>query len=229
MKYILIIAAIVIIYIVAYLIHIRYVASHSPNPLIVQEDKTFGSGPILKYIAAGDSTAVGEGASKVENTYPYKIAESLAKNNTVQYKNVAVRGARTEDVLTGQVSQMIDYQPDIITISVGANDATHLKSEKQILTNYDGIIKELTAKTSARIYITNIANFTGAKLLPYPFIKLVEWRSSKINPHINAIGTDRVKIINIHDVPSDYSLDSFHPSDKGYNNWYNAFWNQMNK
>lgn len=178
---------------------------------------------------------MGQGASSVENTYTYRIAKSLSETNTVEYKNIAVRGAQTTDLLEQQLPQIIDFQPDIITISIGANDATHLISQAKIFENYQEIIRKLSTETTAKIYITNIANFNGASLLPYPFIKFIEWRSGKINPAINNLESERVKIINIHDFGWEnypdlsliYSSDHFHPNDIGYDNWYKAFWDKV--
>lgn len=236
MKFLFALATLIALYIAFSVGRIYYYANFSKNPSIQQKDEVFGSeqepkNPELRYIAAGDSTAAGEGASSVEKTYTYKIAQELAKERTVQYKNIAVRGAQTKDVLETQLAQIIEFAPNIVTISIGANDATHLVSEKNILKNYQAIIASLLENTEAQIYITNIANFDGARLLPIPFVQLIEHRSAKINPKIQALETERVKIINIHDFgwsnypdkQVTYSLDFFHPSDIGYENWTNAF------
>lgn len=210
---------------------IFYYTHYSKNPTIQQSTRTIGTGPPLRYIASGDSTAVGVGASSVENTYPYKITEKLGKTNSITYHNIALSGARTKNVIDSQLQPIIEFNPDIVTISIGANDATHLTDEQTIINNYKQIIQRLTNETSAKIYITNIANFNGARLLPLPFVKFIEWRSKQINPEIIALETDRVKIINIHDFGWNnypdkqvtYSFDHFHPSDIGYENWTNAF------
>jgi acyl-CoA thioesterase I len=235
LRYFLIILLLVTLYIAFYYARIFYYTHYSTNPEIVQLDSKMGQGEEIKYIAAGDSTAVGEGATTLEKTYPVKIAQYLAATNKVDYKNIGVRGAKTSDVITQQLDQIIKLSPNIITISIGANDATHLVSNDKVLSNYRYIIKELTEKTTAEIYITNIPNFTGATLLPHPFISLIEHRSEKLNLEISKFNSDRVHIINIHDYGWDrypdrqatYSLDHFHPSDLGYENWTNAFLDSM--
>lgn len=231
MKYIFYFLILVVIYALVSYGRILYYAKYSQNPKIEQKNLELGSGPALKYLALGDSTAVGEGASSVEKTYTYKIAEYLGQTFTVSYKNLGVRGAKTEDVLNSQLSAARQLQPDIVTISIGANDNTHLVSKNQIISNYKKIISYLMNETKAKIYITNIPNFTGASLLPWPYIRLLEWRSSSINKALLGMENDRVKIINIHDFGWNtfpdrsvtYSVDHFHPSDAGYENWTNAF------
>ncbi len=233
MRYVIFVAILVLVYVVCAYARIQYQYKHANNPSIKQTGSTLGAGPELRYIAAGDSTAVGEGASSVEQTYAYNIAKSLSSRYNVTYENIAKGGAKTEDVIATQLEKIIAFNPDVVTISVGANDATHLRSSQSILRNYKTIIDTLTEKTHAKIYITNIANFYGATLLPAWYIQLIEQRSAKLNPEILKLnnGNDRVHIIDIHDFgwsnypdrALTYSLDHFHPSDLGYQNWANAF------
>lgn len=231
MKYIGLIIIILILYAGFYLARIFYYSHYSPLPKIETRDTTIGKGPNLKYIAAGDSTAVGIGASSTEQTYAYKLAKQFSQNNRVEYKNIAVSGARTEDVINSQLSRIIEFQPDIVTISIGANDLTHLISSSIILENYKKIISEVQTQTKAKIYITNIPNFTGAKLLPFWYVSIIENKSKDLNKQLLALETEQIKIINIHDFGWDkfpdksitYSADNFHPNDIGYQNWADAF------
>ncbi len=229
-----IIIFLVILYFVFEFGKFAYRYSHLPAlPAIDQSGKTFGIGSAIRYIAAGDSTAVGMGASTTENTYPYKIAEDLAKTNTIIYKNIAVKGYKTKDVLESQVEQIIAFKPDIVTISMGGNDATHLVSKKEVLKNYKSIISKLKEATSAKIYIANVPNFNGASILPWFYIQLIEHRSKSQNREILALEDERIKIVNVHDFgwaespysdrAKTYSADHFHPNDLGYQNWTNAF------
>lgn len=237
-KIIMIIIVILILYLAYELGVFFYKYNHLPTlPAIDQADKTFGQGPMLRYIAAGDSTSVGVGASNTENSYAYKIARALAKNNTVEYKNIGVIGFKTADVLEKQVADIIKYNPNIVTISMSGNDVTHLVASKKVLENYKNIISKLEQETTAKIYITTIPNFNGASVLPWFYIKLIEFRSKSQNQTILGLADDRVKIVNIHDFGWDqppykdrsktYSADHFHPNDLGYQNWTNAFLDKM--
>jgi acyl-CoA thioesterase-1 len=231
---IMIIAAVVVLYLAYELSVFAYKYYHLPVlPSIDLSDETLGSGPALTYVAAGDSTGVGYGASSEKGTYTYKIAEFLAKDHSVEYKNVSVSGAETGDILKAQVPQIIALKPDVITISMGANDATHLVATKKILDNYKAIIGALERGTSAKIYITDIPNFTGATILPWFYDLFLEYRSGQINPRLLALADGRVKMVNIHDSgwstppyndrAATYAADHFHPNDLGYQNWANAF------
>jgi lysophospholipase L1-like esterase len=215
---------------------IKYV--QIPNlPAIDQTDKTLGQGQTLKLIVTGDSAGVGKGASKTENTFAYRIAQNLSETKRIEYRNIAVSGYKTADVINHQLSDIANYKPDIIVISISGNDATHLVSSNTILSNYRTIIKKLTNETTAKIYITNIPHFDDADVLPWFYRRLLEYRSDKINKQIVSLEESRVKIINIHDfgwenfsdLKKTYAADHFHPSDLGYENWANAFLDKIRK
>jgi len=212
-----------------------YKETHLPKlPTIDQTEKTFGTGPALKYVAAGDSTGVGYGASDVTKTYTYQVAQYLAKNHTVDFKNISVVGAKTADVPNSQVGKIIAENPDVVTISIGPNDATHLVSQKQILSNYKAVIQKLEQGTTAKIYITDIANFDDATILPWFYRDLLEYRSAQMNHKILALEDSRTKVVDIfnfgwqdYNRAQTYADDHFHPNDLGYQNWTNAFLSKL--
>jgi lysophospholipase L1-like esterase len=196
-----------------------------------------GKGAELRYIAAGDSTAVGLGASSVDQTYPYKLAQYFAKDKHVVYKNVAKSGAKTTDVINNQLDRIIAFNPDIITISIGANDQTHLRSNGSIFKNYQTVLNTLTEKTHAQIYFADIPNFNGASLLPWFYIQILEAKSKPLNKKLLELQSERTSLVSVHDFGWDkfpnrsvtYSSDHFHPGDIGYENWTQAFLSKIRK
>lgn len=239
MKIFYIFIILVLVYVIGSLIRIKYTLSTANLANIIQEDKTFdnsGSSRTLKYIAAGDSTAAGEGATSVEKTYTYRVAQELSNKNKVEYKNVGVRGAQTQDIIDSQLQKIVDYQPDIVTISIGANDITHLNSSDVVVNNFKAITKILQEKTNAQIYLTNIPILDQTTLLPLPYRKYLGYQTNKINPQILAMENERIHIVDIYtfgwdtypDVNVTFAKDGFHPSDEGYNNWTKAFLSRIN-
>src|SRR3954451_19239022 len=83
------------------------------------------SGPTLAYVVLGDSTAAGQGAT-YEDGIAVLTARELAKTRIVMLTNLAVSGAKTRDVLAVQLPAAERTRPDLVLISVGANDVTHL-------------------------------------------------------------------------------------------------------
>jgi acyl-CoA thioesterase I len=226
-----ILLGLLIVYVAFSYARFLYILKNNTLPTITQTDQTFGSGSPLVYVAAGDSTAVGVGASDITQTYTYKVAEHLGRHNRITYHNVAKSGARTDDVLSVQLEKIITANPDIVTLSIGANDVTHLKSNEAILENYRAIIAKLISETHARIYLANIPILKDAPLLPLPYRKIMEYKARTINRELAKLATERIRIVPIHDFGWDqfpdirvtFASDLFHPSDSGYENWTNAF------
>lgn len=221
----------VVVYLGATYIRFKYVLAKADLPIIVQTEQKFGSGPNLMYVSGGDSTAEGQGASVVEKTYTYRVAEYLSMKSMVEYKNVGKGGARTADFMEEQLPVILQSKPDIVTISIGANDLTRLKSNEYIVGNITKIVEELKEQTEADIYIANIPNFSWAKLLPGPYRMLLQYKAQAINTELAKLESERVKVIDIHnfgwdnypDVSVTNAADQFHPNDEGYDNWTRAF------
>lgn len=238
MKYVYIFLVVLLAYGVVSVLYFLYKKSHLAElPVIQQTEQTHGTGPVLRYVAAGDSTAVGQGASEVSTTYPYQVYDFLTRTHTVTYKNVAVSGAKTQDVIDTQLQQVLDFKPDVVTLSIGANDTTHLWSRAQTLQNIQTIIEAVRTRTAATIYVATIPNFKGGTLLPWYYIALLEYRSAWLNAQLKELESDRVHIVNVHDhlmpehsVRSEtFAADGFHPNDAGYANWASAFTNAISK
>jgi lysophospholipase L1-like esterase len=83
-------------------------------------------GPALRLALFGDSSAVGYGVDKVEDTPGAHLASGLAEgaDRRVHLRSLAVVGAQTRD-LAGQVDQALPDRPHVAIILIGANDVTH--------------------------------------------------------------------------------------------------------
>ena len=202
----------------------------SSAPEIQREVEVLGSGEEIKYIAAGDSLAFGTGASGPENTLAYKIAELLGTNKKVIYRNIAEEGAKTEDIITDQLEEMVSFDPDVILITVGGNDAMHLRQPEDVTANYKTIISTLEERTEGKIYISNIPNFKEADIFPIWYREIIDERYLDTNAEILKLENERVKIIDayttwddVKDSDSVFAIDNLHPNDYGYDFWVKAF------
>ncbi len=222
--------AAILIYIALVAGRVVYFSYFSGLPKIVQEDKVFGEGEELRLIMAGDSITQGIGASSVDNTYAYKLAEELGKDYRVVYRNVAEKGSETEDLVSEQLQEIIAFDPDIVVVTIGGNDLTHVRLESRIISNYRRVIEEISNNTEAILYIANIPNFTGVKALPVWYVNLISKRAVTINSDISELESGRVKIVDVHEkwfevprIEDAVARDGFHANDYGYTFWLDAF------
>jgi lysophospholipase L1-like esterase len=83
-------------------------------------------GPALKMALLGDSSAVGYGVDKVEQTPGAHLASGLAEgaDRRVYLRSLAVVGAQTRD-LASQIDLALPMEPHVAVILIGANDVTH--------------------------------------------------------------------------------------------------------
>ena len=83
-------------------------------------------GPTLRLALLGDSSAVGYGVDRVEQTPGAHLASGLAEgaDRRVHLTSVAVVGAHTRD-LAGQIDRALEDSPHVAVILIGANDVTH--------------------------------------------------------------------------------------------------------
>lgn len=226
------IVAVLLVYLLCTIVRFLYKKEHlAVLPHMQHTEQIVGVGSPLRYIAAGDSTGVGQGASSVERTYPMQVLRELSRSHSVAYKNVAVSGAKTQDFIDRQLQQIVDYAPNVVTISIGANDATHLVSRTVVRRNIQTIIEKILTETTATIYLANVPNFRGGTLLPWYYISLLEVRSARMNAWLQTLSSERLRIVNVHDTVTPehsvrsetFAADGFHPNDAGYANWTAAF------
>jgi hypothetical protein len=83
------------------------------------------------YVAMGDSVAAGEGALPVTSGYAYDLYDRgvFGRKQTMDFANVAVRGARSWELRDFEVGQVLcaepALRPTVVTITAGANDFLH--------------------------------------------------------------------------------------------------------
>lgn len=82
--------------------------------------------PALRVALLGDSSAVGYGVERVEQTPGAHLASGLAEaaDRRVYLRSLAVVGAQTRD-LAAQIEQALPMAPHVAVILIGGNDVTH--------------------------------------------------------------------------------------------------------
>ena len=190
--------------------------------------KTVVPGSIY-YVALGDSTSQGIGASSPEKGYVGLIADSIqAKSGRpVHVINLGVTGAGVNDALEKQIPQLkqLSLPADaIITVEIGANDLGDL-NEVKFRQDMDRFMSQLPPKT----VISDMPYFGEGR---YRKLETNAQTASKIIHELAK--TKNLKVAPLYDVTSNNSsifnvtIDLFHPSNRGYRNWHEAFARTLN-
>lgn len=200
-------------------------AASSPSPIM--------PGPIT-YLALGDSTGSGVGASVAGGGYVARLFRRLlASRPGSKLVNLCVSGATTSDVLRDQLDVGVRSDPQLVTLGIGINDIGHGLSLEQFAKNYDQILTRLRADTRATIVVTNIPDISTAPRIPAGLRSEYQQRIVEFNQRLTEIAADHgVIVFDVYTItnkelpahPEYFSADGFHPSDQGYELWAERMW-----
>ncbi len=189
--------------------------------------------PLLTYLVLGDSTAAGWGAGQLKRTYPYQVAQAVAARGfRVRVVNVAVGGARLGDVHQNQLGALQRVRPDLITLSVGANDATHFTSPEDYARELRAVVAALQSSTAKQILMADTPDMYQAPALPLPLAIATNGRARRLNVALTeALRGSKIRRVELYDNgkliyrhnPDFYAADLFHPSGAGYGVWARLF------
>jgi acyl-CoA thioesterase I len=181
----------------------------------------------VNYVALGDSSAVGVGASR-GGGYPERLASRLRKDGlSVGLTNVGMSGAVIRDVFTAQVKRAVAAQPTLVTIGIGTNDLWRGTSLEDFRDDLERIVRRLKP-TGASLVIVNVPDMALAPVARLVPSHLYEGRIEPFNEAISSVARAHgMHVVDLYSasrvfIPqrSDFfSFDGFHPSDAGYEQW----------
>ena len=194
---------------------------------LVEHDRAYWSVPRgeaggILYVALGDSTAQGIGASRPERGYVGLIAGRLraATRRPVQVVNLSRSGARVHDVVAEQLPRLAGLSPDLVTVAVGANDIAHYDATG-FRTDVDALLAGLPPATVIGDVPWFMHGGTGRK-------------SGEAAAYVaTRAGARGLAVARLHgamrgrgwaSMLTDFAPDWFHPNDRGYRVWADAFW-----
>jgi len=181
----------------------------------------------INYVALGDSTAVGVGASR-GGGYPERLASRLRNDGlAVGLTNLGQSGARIRDVFTGQVKRAVATQPTLVTLGVGTNDIWRGTSVEEFQEELDRIARRLK-QTGASLVVVNIADMALAPVARQVPSALYEGRIEPFNAAMAEVARAHgLHLVDLYTAskemiphnPHFFCHDGFHPSEQGYEEW----------
>ncbi len=193
-----------------------------------------GSGQgTLTVTVLGDSTAIGAGTSARQQTFSYQaIRDSLvAKYSSVNYINRAVSGAKVQEVVDNQLPATLQDKPDLVFISIGANDVTGGTTPEKYQASLRSLLDRLTHETQARIVLLGIPAIYSAPILLPLYPQLIDIFTHRLietqNKLVATYPSGRVLPVDIYNTtgpifsrqPELFAPDGYHPNDRGYAVW----------
>ncbi len=189
----------------------------------------------VHYVALGDSTVEGVGASAPDLNYVSRLHARLrARYPNARVTNLGVGGATSADVMTAQLDHAITLRPDIVTLSIGPNDITRDIPVARYEQNLEDILGRLRRETAALIVVNLLPDLAVTpRFAKSPQADLVRRQTVQFNEALARKGRDHgVALVDLYlpsreEVPRQPMLlwrDGYHPSDAGYARWAELMW-----
>lgn len=171
-------------------------------------------------VVLGDSAAQGIGASQPMKGYVGLLSKQIkAKTGkSVWTYNRSVTGAKVSDVTNNQLPQISGIKPDVLIVEIGSNNMRNY-DENTFKADYALLASKLPPGT----LVSNIPYFGGRDKNNSSAIrasKIIADAAEKYGLKLVDLQTQTREDNSIRN----YAADYFHPSNKGYRNWYAAFW-----
>ncbi|MGO4592642.1 SGNH/GDSL hydrolase family protein [Leifsonia sp. 2TAF2] len=175
----------------------------------------------LLYVALGDSAAQGIGASAPKNSYVGVIADHLraVTGRSVRVVNLSVSGATVALAVADQLPRFATLHPDIVTVSIGANDIAAFDPER--------------FRAGLRAVFAAVPDHAIVADLPYFYLPWNERLVAEGNRILREEAAARgLEVVPLHATMrrqglrgafTQFAEDLFHPNDHGYRVWASAF------
>lgn len=175
----------------------------------------------LLYVAIGDSTAQGIGASRPGRSYVGVVAAYIRASTSkkVRVVNLGISGATVGIAIAKQLPTLAKLDPDIVTVSIGANDMPTFDPVR-----FQAEIEQLLDALPPHAIIADLPTFY---FLPS------ERRVRVANAILRAAAAQRdLRVVDLHaamsrqgawGVITQFAGDLFHPNDRGYRVWASPF------
>ncbi len=188
----------------------------------------------LKYVALGDSSGVGVGG-RPGGYVEYLFQRLRRTRDGVGLLNLAVSGATSATVLSGQLARAQRTAPQVVTLGVGINDLWRGVTPGEFESNMDRLASGLVS-TGARVVVSNLPDMSlapvarlAAHFLPLPLIveRIGAFNAAleRVITRHGLLGVDLYTPSRV-ELPAGnfFSADGFHPSDTGYQRMAEHFW-----
>lgn len=177
------------------------------------------------HLALGDSTAQGIGASSPGRSYLGQLVDRTEAliGEPVHVTNLAKSGATTALCVENQLPRAVGpltKNPDLVTVAIGANDIALWNP----VAFHDNISRIFDA----------LPPYTIVGEVPCFHLPRRELLVAEANGILRTIAADRGLTVapvyratrerGVRGIVTEFAADAFHPNDRGYQVWADAFW-----
>ncbi len=138
-----------------------------PEP-VGRRTGSYGSGPPLRLLLLGDSSAAGVGAEHQSEALLGQLLSHLGKDYSVDYRLVAGTGATTADALAW-LDTIASQFFDVVVTALGVNDVTAMGSKRRFRREQRQLLAALQQRFAGpQIVVSGLPPMQHFPVLPQP-------------------------------------------------------------
>jgi lysophospholipase L1-like esterase len=195
---------------------------------------TFGDPalPGMRVAVLGDSTVTAPGVADPGEIWISLICRRLAETHHVVVKSFAIGGSMAHDLVEVQLEPALEFAPDLVILSVGANDALKGVTPKKFEENLEILVSSFS-DAGATVVQSGVGDLgTIPRFLP-PLRQLFSRRALRFNQVHDAVAERHGGyVVPQRDSPAElwyqdrdmWSADLFHVSSRGHEVWADLGW-----
>lgn len=182
-----------------------------------------GSGPPLRLLVLGDSSAAGVGVAYQSQALTPQLAAHLGASRRVHWHLCARNGATTADA-PALLAPVAGQAFDLAYVIFGVNDTKNLRAERAWRQDLDAIVLHLRAHHGdPAIVFSGLPRFQDFPLLPEPLRSILALRAVRFDRALREVAAQHAACTHLPiDTPLDpagMARDGFHPGAPIYAQW----------
>lgn len=184
--------------------------------------------PGVSFLAIGESTVAGLGASSHEKALTGQFAKNLSLKigREVRWRAIGKNGVTAKRTLAELVPLIPDEKYDHILLATCGNDVLKLSSPLKFRKTTLALIAHMKARyPDAQFFFTNSPVVQLSPVLPQPLRSILGGLSRLHDANIKEFTAGMDKVFYFHQpqtVNDGFFSDGIHPSEKGYADWSTA-------
>lgn len=201
---------------------VRRRAMKLPEPVGARQGSV-GSGPPLRLLVLGDSSAAGVGVPDQAQALTPQLAARLGSARHVHWHLCARNGATTADA-PGLMVPVAGQDFDLVYVIFGVNDTKNLRPEYAWRQDLDAIVLYLRQHHGMpRIVFSGLPRMQDFPLLPEPMRSILALRAVRFDRALREVAAQHRDCTHLPLVtrldPAGMSEDGFHPGAPIYAEW----------
>ncbi|KAB1914802.1 MULTISPECIES: SGNH/GDSL hydrolase family protein [unclassified Micromonospora] len=189
--------------------------------------------PPLRLVLLGDSSALGVGVERFEETIGGRLAQLLSEapgGRRVHLSSVGVSGSRSTDLATQVARALLGERPDVAVILIGANDTTGLARPADAAAYLGSAVRRLR-EAHVEVVVGTCPDLGAVRAVASPLRQVLGWAGRRMaraqttavldaGGSVVDLGTETGPVFRAD--AGTLCHDGFHPSADGYRVWAHA-------